>query len=132
MLCFCFVVRQDSSFWCPNDYQRSRTVIRISSLESTDNLVGRKRNHTSAYQSQAFFRLQPKKTHLLWCFDYVIHATQIISSSKVAWKTNNIYPLDLNTATHVYVRHDAHAPRLTRPYDGPYKVIRKTNKPFSS
>ena len=40
-------------------------------------------------------------------------------------------PLDLHTATHVYVRRDAHAPPLTRPYDGPYKVIRRTNKHFA-
>ena len=28
-------------------------------------------------------------------------------------------PSDLHKATHVYVRRDAHAPPLTRPYDGP-------------
>ena len=41
-------------------------------------------------------------------------------------------PSDLHTATHVYVRRDAHPPppTLTRPYDGPYKVTRRTNKPF--
>ena len=40
-------------------------------------------------------------------------------------------PYDLHTATHVYVRRDAHAPPLTRPYDGPYKAARRTNKHFA-
>ena len=40
-------------------------------------------------------------------------------------------PSDLHTSTHVYVRRDAHAPPLTRPYDGPYKVIRRTDKHFA-
>ena len=40
-------------------------------------------------------------------------------------------PTDLHTATHVYVRRDAHAPPLTRPYDGPYEATRRTNKHFA-
>ena len=31
----------------------------------------------------------------------------------------------------MYVRRDAHAPPLTRPYDGPCKATRRTNKHFA-
>ena len=40
-------------------------------------------------------------------------------------------PPELHKATHVYIRRDAHAPPLTRPYTGPYKVVRRTDKHFA-
>ena len=40
-------------------------------------------------------------------------------------------PSDLHKATHVYVRRDAHAPPLTRPYDGPYKIVWRADKHFA-
>ena len=40
-------------------------------------------------------------------------------------------PTGLRTATHVYVRRDAQAPPLTRPYDGPYRVVRRADKHFA-
>lgn len=40
-------------------------------------------------------------------------------------------PFDLHTATHVYVRHDNHRPPLTRPYDGPFRVLRRFDKHFT-
>lgn len=46
--------------------------------------------------------------------------------------SHDVYlPPDLHTATHVYVRHDRHRPPLTRPYDGPFRVIRRLDKHFS-
>lgn len=35
---------------------------------------------------------------------------------------------DMDSATHVFVRHDATKPPLTPPYDGPFKVLGRTNK----
>ena len=40
-------------------------------------------------------------------------------------------PPDLHSATHVYVRHDGHRPPLTRPYDGPFRVVRRRDKHFT-
>ena len=49
------------------------------------------------------------------------------------WHGNcDVYlPPDLHTATHVYMRHDSHRPPLTRPYDGPFWVIRRWDKQFT-
>ena len=38
---------------------------------------------------------------------------------------------DLQTATHVYVRRDSHKPPLTRPYDGPFPVLRCFDRNFT-
>ena len=40
-------------------------------------------------------------------------------------------PPDLHTATHMYVRHASHKPPLTRPYDGPFQVLRSFDKHFT-
>ena len=40
-------------------------------------------------------------------------------------------PPQLHKATHVYVRRNAHAPPLTRPYTGPYKVVQGMDKHFA-
>ena len=40
-------------------------------------------------------------------------------------------PPDLRTATHMYVRRDSHKPPLTRPYDGPFRVLRRFDKHFT-
>ena len=40
-------------------------------------------------------------------------------------------PPDLHTATHMYVRRDSHKPPLTRPYDGPFQVLRRFDKHFT-
>ena len=40
-------------------------------------------------------------------------------------------PPDLHTATHVYVRHDRHKPPLTRPYNGTFRVLRRSDKHFA-
>lgn len=40
-------------------------------------------------------------------------------------------PPDLHTASHVYVRRDDHKPPLTRPYVGPYQVLRRSTKHFA-
>ena len=39
-------------------------------------------------------------------------------------------PAALGSATHVFVRRDAKAPPLTRPYTGPFRVIEKNEKYF--
>ncbi|GFR62093.1 Pro-Pol polyprotein [Elysia marginata] len=39
-------------------------------------------------------------------------------------------PRDLMSAEQVYVRHDAHRGPLVRPYDGPFKVLCRSNKHF--
>ena len=50
-----------------------------------------------------------------------------------SWHGNrDVYlPPDLNSATHVYFRHDGHRPPLTRPYDGPFHVVRRLDKHFT-
>ena len=40
-------------------------------------------------------------------------------------------PVGLSTATHVFVRHDAVRRPLQPPYDGPYPVLKRTNKHFT-
>ena len=40
-------------------------------------------------------------------------------------------PPDLHRATHMYVRRDSLKPPLTRPYDGPFQVLRCFNKHFT-
>ncbi len=46
-------------------------------------------------------------------------------------KHDTYFPSELQMATHVYVRRDAQAPPLTRPYDGPYRVARRSRKHFA-
>ena len=50
-----------------------------------------------------------------------------------SWHGNcDVYlPPDLHSATHVYVRHDGQGPPLTRPYDGPFRVVRRRDKHFT-
>ena len=49
------------------------------------------------------------------------------------WHGNrDVYvPPDLHSAAHVYVRHDGHKPPLTRPYEGPFRVVRRLDKYFT-
>ena len=42
----------------------------------------------------------------------------------------NWIPTTLNNAAAVYVRHDARRAPLQRPYDGPFRVIRRGSKSF--
>ena len=44
---------------------------------------------------------------------------------------NTYLPPDLHSASHVYVRRDAHKPPLTRPYTGPFRVLRRSDKHFT-
>ena len=52
-----------------------------------------------------------------------------ISPRPATTKTN--LPPDLSTATHVFIRHDAVRKPLQPPYDGPYPVIKRTDKHFT-
>ena len=45
-------------------------------------------------------------------------------------KTKKYLPRDLMSAEQVYVRHDAHRGPLVRPYDGPFKVLYRSDKHF--
>ena len=38
---------------------------------------------------------------------------------------------DLKTSSHVFLRHDAVCKPLQPPYDGPYKVLKRTDKHFT-
>ena len=40
-------------------------------------------------------------------------------------------PPDLHTASHMYVRRHSHKPPFTRPYDGPFCVLRRFDKHFT-
>ena len=44
--------------------------------------------------------------------------------------TKKYLPRDLMSAEQVYVRHDAHRGPLVRPYDGPFKVLYRSDKHF--
>ena len=44
--------------------------------------------------------------------------------------TTYVHP-KLRTSSHVYVRHDAIQRPLSPPYDGPYKVLKRTEKTFT-
>ena len=44
--------------------------------------------------------------------------------------TKKYLPRDLISAEQVYVRHDAHRGPLVRPYDGPFKVLYRSDKHF--
>ena len=59
-----------------------------------------------------------------------MHHQQFIPTT---WHGNrDVYlPPDLHSATHVYVRHDGHKPPLTRPYEGPFRVVRRLDKHFT-
>ena len=38
---------------------------------------------------------------------------------------------DIHSSTHIYVCHDGHKPPLTRPYEGPFRVVRHLEKHFT-
>ncbi|KAK3791509.1 hypothetical protein RRG08_061523 [Elysia crispata] len=44
--------------------------------------------------------------------------------------TKKYLPRDLMSAEQVYMRHDAHCGPLVRPYDGPFKVLYRSDKHF--
>ena len=46
-------------------------------------------------------------------------------------KRNSHVSDDLNTCTHVFIRHDAVRKPLQPPYDGPYAVLKRNNKHFT-
>ena len=45
------------------------------------------------------------------------------------WNSN--IPHGLSTATHVFIRHDAVRKPLQPPYDGPYRILKRTDKHFT-
>ena len=45
------------------------------------------------------------------------------------WNSN--IPHGLSTATHVFIRHDAVRKPLRPPYDGPYRILKRTDKHFT-
>ncbi|XP_068750906.1 uncharacterized protein [Montipora capricornis] len=62
-----------------------------------------------------------------------LRCTMQCQQCTTSWHGNSdVYlPPDLHSATHVYVRHDGHRPPLTRPYDGPFRVVRRLDKQFT-
>ena len=50
--------------------------------------------------------------------------------SKWHGSTHSFVPAGLNSASHVFVRRDAHKPPLTRPYTGPFRVLDRGEKHF--
>ena len=59
-----------------------------------------------------------------------MHHQQFIPTK---WHGNRgIYlPPDLHSSTHIYVCHDGHKPPLTRPYEGPFRVVCHLEKHFT-
>ena len=45
-------------------------------------------------------------------------------------RTKHYKPIGLDSSTHVFVRTDAHRAPLTRPYRGPYRVVRREDKAY--
>ena len=61
-------------------------------------------------------------------------STHMRSITPVASRTQtrkSFIPLDLQTCTHVFIRHDAVKPPLQQPYDGPFKVTTRHTKHFT-
>ena len=56
--------------------------------------------------------------------------TLATTSPRLTNRNSNI-PDGLSTATHVFVRHDAVKRPLQPPYDGPYRVVKRTDKHFT-
>ena len=78
----------------------------------------------------------PKATHLPDPQNYVQSLRNYLSTKTYTpprIPNNNTDKLDkdLNTCTHVYVRIDAVKPSLTRPYLGPFKIIKRSKKYFT-
>ena len=57
------------------------------------------------------------------------HFRQVKPISPLPTTTNANIPQSLSTATHAFVRHDAVRKPLQPPYDGPYPIIKRTDKP---
>ncbi|XP_068704678.1 uncharacterized protein [Montipora foliosa] len=60
----------------------------------------------------------------------VYHAVPAVHTYELALQLRCVPP-DLHSASHAYVRHDGHRPPLTRPYDGPFSVVRHRDKHFT-
>ncbi|XP_041786236.1 uncharacterized protein K02A2.6-like [Anopheles merus] len=60
------------------------------------------------------------------------YAMNTIRPTQTAWhdKATPFVHSDLRTCSHVFVRNDTVRPALTPPYQGPYKVLRRSDKSF--
>ena len=71
-----------------------------------------------------FFKKPPMTTQ-----DEIRNTVRKFLPQPQTYKQRNTYvPPDLKDATHVFVRHDAAKPPLTRPYKGPYQVLMRRPK----
>ena len=69
----------------------------------------------------------------LYAKTVVFNAAPPVCSYYTRWHGRRAvyFPPDLHTATHMYVRRDSHKPPLTRPYHGPFRVLRRFDKHFT-
>lgn len=68
-------------------------------------------------------------TDLLFQMQQSLQQVRSIPMTNHATPAFFVHP-DLQTCTHIFLRHDSHRTPLQHPYDGPYEVVRREGKQF--